>query len=193
MKHLHHPAVGDLELTYEGMELPSDPGLTLFTYTAEPGTPSEDGLKLLASWAATQELGTRPWRAVRPLARNTRPIAPTGGFEPLFRSVPTLVAREDRPQSPFQIDVCVVADVVGHLENPSAAKPEPRRVLRRYGVGAVTPDRHALTGQRVMAALSSEVRRRDGYIVDVERHRPEHLEPLANRALGEVDADNVFS
>lgn len=37
------------------MELPSDPGL-MFAYTAEPGTPSEDGLKLLASWAATQEL-----------------------------------------------------------------------------------------------------------------------------------------
>jgi hypothetical protein len=28
----------------------------MFTYTAEPGTPSEDGLKLLASWAATQDL-----------------------------------------------------------------------------------------------------------------------------------------
>ena len=56
VKHLHHPVVGDLELTYEGMELPSDPGLMLFAYTAEPGTPSEDGLKLLASWAATQEL-----------------------------------------------------------------------------------------------------------------------------------------
>jgi hypothetical protein len=56
VKHLHHPVVGDLELTYEGMDLPSDPGLMLFAYTAEPGSPSEDGLKLLASWAATQEL-----------------------------------------------------------------------------------------------------------------------------------------
>ncbi|MDT5103498.1 MAG: hypothetical protein QOI25_1011 [Mycobacterium sp.] len=28
----------------------------MFTYTAEPGTPSEDGLKLLASWAATKDL-----------------------------------------------------------------------------------------------------------------------------------------
>ncbi len=37
VKHLHHPVVGDLELTYEGMELPSDPGLMLFAYTAEPG------------------------------------------------------------------------------------------------------------------------------------------------------------
>ena len=35
------------------MELPSDPGLMLFAYTAEPGTSYEDGLKLLASWAAT--------------------------------------------------------------------------------------------------------------------------------------------
>ena len=55
IKRVHHPAVGDLELTYEAMELPADPGLTMFTYTAEPGTPSEDGLKLLASWAATQD------------------------------------------------------------------------------------------------------------------------------------------
>jgi hypothetical protein len=55
VKNLHHPVVGNLELTYEGMELPADPGLMLFAYTAEPGTPSEDGLKLLASWAATKE------------------------------------------------------------------------------------------------------------------------------------------
>ena len=56
VKRLRHPVVGDLELSYEGMELPADPGLMLFAYTAEPGTRSEDGLKLLASWAATQEL-----------------------------------------------------------------------------------------------------------------------------------------
>jgi hypothetical protein len=53
VKRLRHPVVGVLDLTYEAMELPADPGLTIFTYTAEPGTPSEDGLKLLASWAAT--------------------------------------------------------------------------------------------------------------------------------------------
>ncbi|MDQ1478304.1 MAG: hypothetical protein QOE62_3533 [Actinomycetota bacterium] len=51
-----HPVVGVLDLTYEAMELQADPGLTIFTYTAEPGTPSEDGLKLLASWAAPQDL-----------------------------------------------------------------------------------------------------------------------------------------
>jgi hypothetical protein len=30
-----------------------DPGLTITTYSAEPDTPSADALKLLASWAAT--------------------------------------------------------------------------------------------------------------------------------------------
>jgi transcriptional regulator with XRE-family HTH domain len=56
VKKLHHPVVGDLELTYEGMELPADPGLMMFVYMAEPASPSEDGLKLLASWAATETL-----------------------------------------------------------------------------------------------------------------------------------------
>jgi hypothetical protein len=52
-KQLHHSAVGDLDLTYEALELPSDPGLRLLVYTAEPATPTADGLQLLASWAAT--------------------------------------------------------------------------------------------------------------------------------------------
>ncbi|MDT0168160.1 helix-turn-helix transcriptional regulator [Pseudarthrobacter sp. BRE9] len=53
-KKLHHSIVGDLDLTYEALELPADPGLRINIYTAEPGTPSEDALKVLASWAATQ-------------------------------------------------------------------------------------------------------------------------------------------
>jgi hypothetical protein len=56
VKKLHHPVVGDLELTYEAFELPADPGLTMSTYTAEPGSPSADALKLLASWGATNDL-----------------------------------------------------------------------------------------------------------------------------------------
>ena len=52
-KRLHRPEVGDLELSYEAMELSSDPGLTFLAYTAEPNTPSADGLRLLATWAAT--------------------------------------------------------------------------------------------------------------------------------------------
>jgi len=54
-KRLHHAEVGDLELSYEAMELTSDPGLTFLAYTAEPGSPSADALKVLASLAATKE------------------------------------------------------------------------------------------------------------------------------------------
>ena len=59
-KRLHHPVVGDLDLAYEGLDLPSDPGLGLFIYTAEPGSPSHQALHLLASWAATESTQTRP-------------------------------------------------------------------------------------------------------------------------------------
>ena len=37
------------------MELAADDGLSLVAYGAETGTASEDGLRLLASWAATHD------------------------------------------------------------------------------------------------------------------------------------------
>jgi transcriptional regulator with XRE-family HTH domain len=52
-KRLRHPAVGELDLNFESLELPSDPELRLNIYTADPETSTADGLKLLASWAAT--------------------------------------------------------------------------------------------------------------------------------------------
>ena len=51
---MHHPVVGDLELIYEAMELPSDPGFTILAFLPESSSPSADTLVLLASWAATQ-------------------------------------------------------------------------------------------------------------------------------------------
>jgi transcriptional regulator with XRE-family HTH domain len=53
-KHFRHPVVGLLEVAFDSMPLPAsqDQGLTMTCYTAEPGSPSEDALKLLASWAA---------------------------------------------------------------------------------------------------------------------------------------------
>jgi len=52
-KDFHHPAVGDLSLTYEMMELRADTGLNILTYNAEPGSKSDEALNLLGSWAAT--------------------------------------------------------------------------------------------------------------------------------------------
>ena len=53
VKRFHHPLVGDLTLAYEGLDLPGDPGQTIFAYTAEPNSPSHDALNLLASWTST--------------------------------------------------------------------------------------------------------------------------------------------
>lgn len=55
LKHMRHPVVGELHLSYDVMELPADPGLSLVAFSAEPGSPDDDGLRLLASWAATHD------------------------------------------------------------------------------------------------------------------------------------------
>jgi transcriptional regulator with XRE-family HTH domain len=54
-KRLHHPVVGDLELSYEVMELAADTELRLAIFTTEPSSLSEEALNLLASWAATPD------------------------------------------------------------------------------------------------------------------------------------------
>jgi transcriptional regulator with XRE-family HTH domain len=54
-KQFHHPVVGTVDLNYCTLDLPAEDrsDLRLTIYTAEPASPSEDALKLLASWAAT--------------------------------------------------------------------------------------------------------------------------------------------
>jgi transcriptional regulator with XRE-family HTH domain len=71
-KTYRHPELGAIDVSYDVFEMPGEPGLSICTYTAEEGTPSADKLALLASWAATDELGAMPRgpRAPRP---------PTGG------------------------------------------------------------------------------------------------------------------
>ncbi|WP_454042718.1 helix-turn-helix transcriptional regulator [Cellulosimicrobium sp. Marseille-Q8652] len=51
-KRFHHPVVGDLTLAYEELAITAEPGQVLLVYTAEPGSPSAERLRLLASWAA---------------------------------------------------------------------------------------------------------------------------------------------
>ncbi|MFM9448795.1 helix-turn-helix transcriptional regulator [Streptomyces acidiscabies] len=66
-KRLDHPDVGRLELAYRSLDLPM-PHRTvhdLTFYTAEPGTTSEDRLKLLASWTATPPPDTKATRRPR--------------------------------------------------------------------------------------------------------------------------------
>jgi hypothetical protein len=60
IKHFRHPVVGDLSLSFEAMPLPADVGLTMTAYSAEPGSTSQDALRLLASWAATLDQAETP-------------------------------------------------------------------------------------------------------------------------------------
>ncbi|PRZ09568.1 transcriptional regulator with XRE-family HTH domain [Isoptericola sp. CG 20/1183] len=53
-KRFHHPVVGELTLAYEELAITAEPGQVLMVYTAEPGSPSAERLRLLASWAADQ-------------------------------------------------------------------------------------------------------------------------------------------
>jgi transcriptional regulator with XRE-family HTH domain len=55
-KIFRHPVVGELELAYEAMELAEDPGFTLTVYPAVPGSPSDERIRMLASWAATERI-----------------------------------------------------------------------------------------------------------------------------------------
>jgi transcriptional regulator with XRE-family HTH domain len=54
-KRFNHPVVGELELSYNRIDVAADAGLMIVVYTAEPGSRSEEALRLLASWAATRE------------------------------------------------------------------------------------------------------------------------------------------
>ena len=64
--------MGDLTLAYEGLNMEAEPGLTLTIYTAEPGSPSEERLKLLGSWNepahTTRAHGATPMRPSPPHA-----------------------------------------------------------------------------------------------------------------------------
>ncbi|MFF0520748.1 helix-turn-helix transcriptional regulator [Actinomadura nitritigenes] len=53
-KAFRHPAIGEITLDFDAMELPAQPGLTLTAYSAPPHTPDHDKLLLLAAWAATE-------------------------------------------------------------------------------------------------------------------------------------------
>lgn len=59
-KRLHHPIVGELLLNFEALQLTADPGLSLVTFTAEPGTASHQAIGLLSSWSKNQGRNQSP-------------------------------------------------------------------------------------------------------------------------------------
>ena len=67
----HHPVVGRLTLEFEVMELSADTGLALTAFTAADSA-SQDGLALLASWAATPTQEDQTHRVHPANQQNTR-------------------------------------------------------------------------------------------------------------------------
>jgi transcriptional regulator with XRE-family HTH domain len=59
-KRLHHPVVGELDLSYEVMHLAAETSLRLAIFTAEPHSRSEESLRLLGSWTAEDSLPQTP-------------------------------------------------------------------------------------------------------------------------------------
>lgn len=58
IKSVHHPVVGDLDLTFQAMDLSPDHGIQMLVFSAEPGSASHDGLQLLSSWSVADTLAT---------------------------------------------------------------------------------------------------------------------------------------
>lgn len=54
-KRFLHPVAGELTLAYEELAITAEAGLVLMVYTAEPGSPSAERLRLLASWGASED------------------------------------------------------------------------------------------------------------------------------------------
>jgi transcriptional regulator with XRE-family HTH domain len=54
-KKLRHPVVGELTLDWNTLTCGTDPEQHIIVWNAEPGSPSHDALRLLASWSAAQK------------------------------------------------------------------------------------------------------------------------------------------
>ncbi|NEA99684.1 helix-turn-helix transcriptional regulator [Streptomyces sp. SID13726] len=63
VKQLRHPLVGELTLNFESFPLSDGSEQVLVTYHADPGSPSAEALRLLASWGAD---ATRAGESARP-------------------------------------------------------------------------------------------------------------------------------
>lgn len=54
VKRIHHPSVGDLELSYQAMEFPANPDWFMFAFIAEPGSSTDERLRFLGSLTASE-------------------------------------------------------------------------------------------------------------------------------------------
>jgi transcriptional regulator with XRE-family HTH domain len=77
LKRYRHPVVGDLSFDFESFQMPTDPGLTMLIYTAQPGSPTEEALRILESWTTVSPTIQTPAHRSERSTRST----PTGSAE----------------------------------------------------------------------------------------------------------------
>ncbi|MDP9844085.1 helix-turn-helix transcriptional regulator [Streptosporangium lutulentum] len=81
-KRFRHPLVGDLELDYEVLTMAADPDQLLVVYTAEPGSPSQEAVNLLAGWAMPARIlrgaAGEPAACEERLGRRAEPVPRSG-------------------------------------------------------------------------------------------------------------------
>lgn len=87
-KRIHHPLVGDLDLPYETIPLPADPGQSLLIYTPEPHSSTQEALNLLASWTGDPHPDATPHLSPPPGIQNAENLEPVAGTEQPTRSRP---------------------------------------------------------------------------------------------------------
>jgi transcriptional regulator with XRE-family HTH domain len=81
-KHTHgtkgffHEAVGEFTLNYDSLDIPGSGGQTFCAYTPDPGSPSEEKLRLLLSWAAQSPDAADGEIAARPAAPPRSTVVP---------------------------------------------------------------------------------------------------------------------
>jgi hypothetical protein len=68
VKHFQHPVVGELSLSFNRLDVAADPGLTVFTYAAEPGSRSAEAL---SSSAAGRSRSTSQSRRALPTSADS--------------------------------------------------------------------------------------------------------------------------
>lgn len=79
-KLIHHPLLGPMELASEALRLSDNPDQALVTYTAQPGTPSADAVRMLATLGAPAGPRPQTTRGQRiGSAELERPLMPRAG------------------------------------------------------------------------------------------------------------------
>ena len=190
-KSFHHHVVGDLRLSYEGLELTAEPGLSFLIYTAEPGSESQERLNLLASWAATAHHGrVDPRRAGVDLNTAGKHPQDTVGTKGSPEGRHRQAGQTQQEETLMPERTAVIASASGLHARPASIFTEAASrldidvTIARHG----TPTDEAMDAASILSLMSLGAKKGDTIVLRAEGPGAEDaLERLA--ALIETDLD----